>query len=187
MNLLYLNACVRPQSRTKILADYLISRLSATEVTEFNLQEMDLQPLDQARLERRAKLIAEQVYYDKEFSAAGAFATADVIVIAAPYWDLSFPASLKVFIENINVNKIVFKYSVEGKIIPLCRAKKLYYVTTKGGYLSDDFGFKYIEALCHNLYGIKDVVLIKAEGLDVDTNHPETILKTAMRQIDQLV
>ncbi len=186
MKLLYVNACVRPESRTKKLADYLISHIKAKEVMELNLDALALQPLNDERLNRRSRLIAEQAYSHKEFDAARAFATADVIVIAAPYWDMSFPATLKVFIENINVNKIVFKYSPEGQIIPQCQAQKLYYVTTKGGYLSDDFGFKYIEALCHNLYGIQNVTLITAEGLDIQGNNVSEILDKAKQQIDAL-
>lgn len=186
MKLLYVNACVRPESRTKILADYLISHIKTKEIIELNLDALELYPLNNERLNRRSRLIAEQEYNHQEFAAARAFAMADVIVIAAPYWDMSFPAALKVFIENININKIVFKYSPEGQIIPLCQAKKLYYVTTKGGYLPDDFGFKYIEALCHNLYGIQDVTLISADGLDIQGNNVSEILNKAKQQIDAL-
>lgn len=46
----------------------------------------------------------------------------------------------------------MFNYSDKGKIVSLCRAKKLYYVTTKGGYGTDDFGFKYAEALNKQLF-----------------------------------
>ncbi|MGN0989033.1 MAG: NAD(P)H-dependent oxidoreductase [Eubacteriales bacterium] len=35
------------------------------------------------------------------FSYAKQFESVDVIVIFAPYWNLSFPASLKTYIENI--------------------------------------------------------------------------------------
>lgn len=186
MNLLYVNACVRPQSRTKALADYLISRINPGKVTKLNLADMNLKPLSNADLERRTRLMSEQVYDDDMFASARTFAAADVIVIAAPFWDLSFPSSLKVFIEHVNVNKIVFQYSAVGKIEPLCRAKKLYYVTTKGGYLSDDYGFKYVEALCRNLYGIEDITLIKAEGLDVKGNDVESLLNEAKQKIDAL-
>ena len=48
------------------------------------------------------------------FRYARQFAAADKIVIAAPLWDLSFPAQLKVYLENIYVTGIVTKYSDAG-------------------------------------------------------------------------
>ena len=48
---------------------------------------------------------------EKSYLYAKDFAEADVIVVAAPYWDLSFPSILKVFFEHINVLKLVFDYS----------------------------------------------------------------------------
>ena len=63
----------------------------------------------------------------------------------------------------------MFNYSDKGKIVSLCRAKKLYYVTTKGGYGTDDFGFKY------------------AEGLDVYGNNVEDFLEKAKENIDNLL
>ena len=48
---------------------------------------------------------------EREISYAKQFAGADTIVIAAPFWDLSFPAILKTYIENIYVTGIVSRYS----------------------------------------------------------------------------
>ena len=55
------------------------------------------------------------------FCYARQFAAADRIVIAAPLWDLSFPAQLKVYLENIYVTGIVTKYSEAGEPVGLCR------------------------------------------------------------------
>ena len=60
------------------------------------------------------------------FELARQFAAADQIVIAAPYWDLSFPAALKQYFEQINVLGITFAYTPEGVPKGLCRARKLY-------------------------------------------------------------
>jgi FMN-dependent NADH-azoreductase len=81
---------------------------------------------------------------------------------------------------------LVFDYSDKGEIVSLCKAKKLYYITIKGGYGPDDFGFRYIEALSKTFYGIRDVVLIKAEGLDIYGNNVEDILAKAKEDIDKL-
>ena len=62
---------------------------------------------------------------------------ADIIVIAAPYWDLSFPAQLKDYIERVNAVGVTFDYDQEGIPYGLCRAKKLVYITTAGGNIQE--------------------------------------------------
>ena len=37
------------------------------------------------------------------FDLARQFARAEIIVMAAPYWDLSFQAALKQYLEQVNV------------------------------------------------------------------------------------
>ena len=111
------------------------------------------------------------------FEYARQFSEADEIVIAAPFWDLSFPAVLKAYLEKINVSGITFRYTSEGMPEGLCKAKKLYYVTAAGGnFFPESFGFGYIKALAQNFYGISDVELIKAAGLDIEGADVESIL-----------
>ena len=109
-------------------------------------------------------------------------------MISAPYWDLSFPAILKTYFENINVNGITFSYSEKGYPVSLCKAKKLIYITTAGGpIISDEFGFGYIKSLANNFYGIKDITHIKAECLDIYGANIEKILEKAKKDIDQVL
>jgi len=182
---LFIDACVRKESRTKILADYLLKRIDG-EIEEINLNKDKPTPFDEALLEKREALLSRGDFKNEMFSYAQKFANADEIVIAAPLWDFSFPALFKTFIEHVNVGGIVFKYNDEG-IQSLCKASKLYYVTTMGGYNPTDFGFGYVKALCNTLYGIKDVALVKAEGLDIIGNDVQTILEKAKKEIDVLI
>ena len=46
-----------------------------------------------------------------------------------------------------------------------------------------DFGFTYVKSLAQLLYGISDVSLVKAEGLDISGNDPSEILEQAKREI----
>ena len=71
-------------------------------------------------------------------------------------------------IEMINVGGVTFTYTDEGAIRGLCRAKELIYVTTAGGdFCPEEYGFGYVKALARNFYGIQDVRLVKATGLDI--------------------
>jgi len=177
---LLINACVRSESRTKRLADHLLSKWKEP-ITEIRLDTLSLEPTDEAYLLRRDRLLAERDYGDPMFALANQFASADRIVIAAPYWDLSFPAVLKQYLEKINVPGITFFYTPEGVPQGLCRAKELVYVSTAGGtYVPGEFGFGYLKALANNYYGIRDVRQVQAVGLDLDGADPERILREIM-------
>ncbi len=186
MGILFVNACVREDSRTKGLAEALLGRLGG-EVSELRLEDIDFEKTTEAFLSKRDSLIEERIFDDESFALARQFAEADKVVIAAPYWDLSFPASLKQYIEHINVLGITFEYTPEGIPRGLCRADSLYYVMTAGGnYVPEEFGFGYIKALAQNFYGIKDVELIKAVGLDIYGADAGSILESSYLTINRL-
>ena len=182
--ILYIDVCVRGDSRTRELGEALLSRLGG-DVVRVNIGEMKFDITDEAFLKQRDSLIAKRMFDDDSFKLARQFAKADAIVIAAPYWDLSFPAALKQYIEKINVLGITFEYTAEGYPMGLCKADKLYYVMTAGGnYVPEEFGYGYIKALAENFYGIKEVRLIKATGLDIFGNNPEEIMAEAISGIE---
>ena len=85
---------------------------------------------------------------------------------------------LKQYIEQINVVGLTFKYLDNGMPMGLCKAGRLYYVTTAGGpIVSDEYGFGYVRTIAEVFYGIKDIHYIKAEGLDIVGADVEAILK----------
>ena len=178
--ILFINACVREGSRTKRLADCLLSGMEG-EIEELRLSDIAFPVVDERFLQNRDRLIACEAFDDPLFNLARQFARADQIVIAAPYWDLSFPAALKQYFELINVVGITFKYTPEGFPKGLCRAEKLYYIMTAGGmYVPEEFGYGYVKALAQNYYGIEDCELIKAVGLDIDGADVEEIMQGCM-------
>ena len=184
--LLYVNACVRKDSRTKLLADYLISHFDE-EISEIRLGDIQFPVTDEEFLRKRDHLIANRRVDDEMFKYARLFAVADAIVIAAPFWDLSFPSSLKHFFENINVIGLTFEYNEKGIPVGLCKANKLYYVTTAGGTIfNEEYGFGYVKALAQSFYGINDCKLIKTENLDIIGSDVTAILSAAKAEIDSL-
>lgn len=136
------------------------------EITELNLMKEKLLPLDSESLAKREALLQARRYDDPMLRYAKQFAEAEEIVIAAPFWDISFPAILKIYMEQITVAGITFEYR-NGVPQGLCKAKRLVYVTTSGGEIFCDFGYAYIKALANNFYGIKDTEAFRAMNLDV--------------------
>lgn len=183
-NILLIDACVRSCSRTRALAEHLLDRLGGT-VTRLALCETELPTLDEARLDWRMDCCAQQNFEDAYFDYARQFAAADVIVIAAPFWDGSFPAVLKKYLETVCITHLTFRYTENGVPEGLCRAKQLWYVTTAGGPIGDDpFGCGYVCALAQNMFSIPEVHFCKAECLDVWGADDRAILAAAMAEID---
>lgn len=178
-NILYINACCRENSRTDELARHLLSELKGN-VQEVNLFEEKLRPIDAKLLGERDSLLKDGKTDGELLSWAVQFASADTVVIAAPYWDLMFPSVLKVYLENICVCGITFRYSEKGAPVSLCKADKLYYVTTSGGFIGENnFGFDYVKALAKGFFGISNISFFSAEGLDIDGTDVSCIMQKA--------
>lgn len=183
---LYINACVRKDSRTDELARELLRHISGS-YTERRLADEQLSVLSEERLEYRTKKIEEGDFEDPMFRYAKEFACADTIVISAPYWDLSFPTLLKMYIENIYVTGIVSEYGDDGRPRGLCHAEKLYYVTTAGGPYDPRFSFDYLKEMCTVCFGIKEVCLLTADMLDIVGSDVPKLLSTAKENIKSLI
>ena len=190
--LLLVDACVRgEESRTLRLARRLLDGCTGENVTleVVDLQALRLAPMDREMLDRRSALLAGKAFGDDAFQLARQFAAADAVVIAAPFWDLSFPSFLRVYLERLCVTGLTFHYSPEGIPLGDCAAGRLVLVTTRGGYVgpdgSPDLASPYLQALCQ-LFGIGRFHCLAAEGLDIVGNQPEVILSQAMAEADRL-
>lgn len=186
-NILFINACVRPDSRTKLLAKKVLERLNGN-VTELDLEAEGLRPLEWPTLSKRLELLSKEDMDAPLLGYADQFSKADEIVIAAPYWDLSFPASLKTYIEHICVVGKTFAYHEDGTPYSLCQAKRLIYVTTAGGPVLPgfDFGYDYIKGLCTAFFGIKEVLRVGIDGIDmVSPKESERMIRSVLSEIER--
>ena len=181
--ILFINACIRPNSRTLELANYVLSHVEG-RVEEVKLYEQDLAPLSLNEMELRDKSAKSKDFSNDIFNLANQFASADVILIAAPYWDLMFPAIVKTYFEKITVNGLTFAYGKNGIPFGLCKAQKLIYVTSSGGPIVYNFGYDYVSALAKCFYGIPEVQCVSAQGLDVYGADVSKILEEAKQSIN---
>ena len=184
--ILFINACVRENSRTLSLAKEVICTLGG-EVEEVKLYDAHLAHLDAEGIQKRNEAFSAKDFSDSGFDLARQFASANTIVIAAPYWDLMFPSVLKTYFEAVTVNGLTFTYSDRGIPVGLCGAKRMIYVTTSGGPIMKNFGFDYASALAKTFYGINDVKCVSAEGLDIRGANAEAIMLSAKASVKQIL
>ena len=163
--LIYINACMRAGSRTRRIASPIIAELSKRYSVETVDLTGNLYPVvDNYTLEDRNQSIVPQ----EHVSLAKKIAAADRIVIAAPFWDMSFPSALKVFFENMSLFGVTFD-SNDKECYGLCKADKVMYITTRGMNISTgdplEQATPYIKALSH-LWGWGDLTVVAAQNMD---------------------
>ncbi len=167
MSILFVNACFRDDSRTLYLADAYLKKLDA-DIEQVNLGDMDLHALDRNSLLLYNASVASHTFEDPMFDYAKQFRDADEIVIAAPFWNYSIPAILHTYIELVCTQGITFDVAADGRYYSLCKAKKLVFITTSGGFIPEkNHSFDYIKSLADSFWEIKDVDYYHAEGLDI--------------------
>ncbi len=183
--LLYINACFTDDSRTKVLADAVLKKWDG-EIEEVKLNDGSIKALTKDQLAKRMQLQETSDFSDEMFKYAKQFASADAIVIAAPYWDMSFPAALKDYIEQVNVCGITFDMNGEGVVAPKCSADRMVYITTAGGKNAElTYGMDYLKSLAREFFGITKFNTFKAEGLDLEGADVDSILAETLKRIEQ--
>ena len=171
--ILFVNACMREQSRTKVLADAYLSKQTET-IETVNVSALKLEPFDEAMVEQRNRDIDARDF--TKYPLAKQFAQADKIVIAAPYWDCSFPSKLKIYIEHICINKLTFGHQPDGSPAKLCRADEIVYLTTCSVKLQ-------LEELAE-MFAIPSVKFYCAQALDVFPEKVQSILAETIKQFE---
>lgn len=177
MKLLIVDCCIREEkSATRKLYESYLKSLNRTnwEIEKIYLMHENILPLTNDDIKLRDKLLQNSNTEHEIFKYAKQFAAADEIIIAAPYWDLSFPSLLRVYFERISVVGITFDY--EGtKSIGCCKAGKIIYFSTCGGFINGEhLGVEYVKQLA-KVFGINNVEKYIVEGLDIDTTKREKI------------
>lgn len=170
--LIFIDSCMREESRTKRIATPIIAELSKRyEVERIALEGASYPAVDSKTLQDRNNGIVPEHFVD----LAKKVAAADRIVIAAPFWDMSFPAILKLFIENLSLFGVTFNTD-DKTCYGLCRCQKLLYITTRGMNISTgdplEQATPYLKALSF-LWGLGEIVTISAQNLDYSS--PEEI------------
>lgn len=163
--LIIIDSCMRPESRTRKVLDAAKAVLSSRyDIETIDVNAAGLSALTPETLaERSAGKVPESTV-----RLARRIAAADRIVIAAPFWDMSFPAVLKAFFENMSLYGVTFTDNGQT-CTGLCRCQRVMYITTRGMDIvtgsQRDQGSSYLKALS-SLWGMGEVMTVAAWNLD---------------------
>ena len=181
--LLFIDACIRGEaSRTRRIAKAVLEALEQNY--EIETMELNALELDIVNKELTARRSAGN-HGEKVRTWAAKIRDADRIVIAAPFWDMSFPAALKVFLELCSILDITFKTgptSCYGN----CKTEKMLYITTRGMNFPTGHPLEqatpYLKAICW-LWGIDELQVVAAHNMDyVSPEALEEKIQTAIRE-----
>lgn len=165
-SLVYIDACMRLESsKTRRIAEPIITKLAERyTITKFVLNELPLEVVKKDLVQQRMC----GKYDAQSLSWAMTIRDADRIVIAAPFWDMSYPAALKNFLELCSIFNVTFK-SDDKTCYGNCKAEKLLYITTRGMDISTydplEQATPYLKALSW-LWGIGPMDVISAQNMD---------------------
>ncbi len=121
------------------------------------------------------------------FALGHQFREADGIVVAAPFWDLSVPAVLKVYIENISADGVTFCKQAEG-LYGLCRAEWMLFLTTRGGLFTKARIWSRAAGIWRLFPDSLALtpISVYGEGLDVAELDGESILAAALAETEHV-
>ncbi|WP_102109511.1 FMN-dependent NADH-azoreductase [Oceaniglobus roseus] len=176
-------------SVTRRLTDRVIDRFDGARVTTRDLAR---EPLPQitgtwavARATPAADRSPEHVEALRQSDALVAeLQDADVVVIGAPVYNFSVPASLKAWIDLVARTGVTFRYTAEGPE-GLLKGKRAIVVSASGGTPAGgemDFNTRYLKTVLGFL-GITDVTVVSADTLATDA---EGTIARAEAAIDAL-
>jgi len=195
LNALLVTASARQQdSITRQFANELIQALH-TQHGDMNIQERDVSQglpfVDEqwvnanftAGEQRNTEQQATLAYSD---TLVAELQQSDVVIIAAPVYNFSVPASLKAWIDQIARVGLTFNYTANGPVGKLT-GKKAYIVMATGGTelgSEIDFASGYLTHIL-GFIGIDDVSIISAERFNQDDEQGLQNIRTQIQDLSQ--
>lgn len=208
--LLYISVNSKPEnlSSSKTVARSFINKFTERyddfEVEEVDLYKEHIPRLEYQYFESRNCIInedAEKKLPEKEQKEVrrirelcDQFISADMYVIAAPMWSVSFPAPLKEYIDCIvQVNKTVsIEKGKKPKGLLDDKKRAVVYVQSSGGnipWILDvimDKGENYIASIMKTM-GISNVHELKVDGTGTTEEERQSSINKAEQKIDEII
>ena len=168
-----IDSTIRDESRTRELLNRILDNKDV-EFSIYNINKFDLIPTNNERFITKGT-------NETFIKIAKEIASSDGLVIAAPFWDMTYPALLKTFLEELSLYDIMF--IDDGKTcVGISKMKFMLFLTTRGMNIEDDSkldGASYsLKALCE-LWGIPQFACVSAYNLDYSSDEE---IKTKLKE-----
>ncbi len=184
------------QIKSSILGENSTSNKYSTKLIESFLNEHDsviirdvaLNPVTQLSGEVLGQLSNQDSLVAKEHNnLIEEIKQADIVVIGAPMYNFSIPATLKNYFDAITKAGITFKYNEQGQPVGFLTNKKTYVIISRGGKYKEQgitFQEDYLKMQL-GFIGLTDVKFIFVEGLAMGLS-PEIIQENFNQQLELL-
>ena len=202
MKLLHLDSSITGQNSvsrilTAEIAAAQAARHPGIEVIYRDLANEPVMHLSPAHLAAFQGAPVQSEMLGKDLSLGGKYLeelfSSDVLVVGAPMYNFSIPTQLKSWIDRIVVAGKTFRYTERGPEGLLPSGKKVFIASTSGGVYSGDSPAKafehnesYLKAVFAHI-GLKDVTVIRAEGIGLGVDARQKAIEGARRKIGDLV
>jgi FMN-dependent NADH-azoreductase len=188
MKLLHIDSSILGEhSASRTLTREIVARLRATEpAAEVAYRDLAAEPLPHYSAGSLAAVDAAEAAAGE--SALKEFLAADVVVIGAPLYNFSLPSQLKAWIDRITIKGRSFRYTAKGPE-GLAGGKKVIVAVSRGGVYAADAGTEFGESYLRFLFGflgITDLTFVRAEGLNISSEHRDAALAQARAGIGRL-
>lgn len=186
---LYIDGCVRAEnSRSLELAETYLAAWRQhhpqDEIACVHLNDLRPQPYTPETMRSLAAL--GENWDAPPYALARQFRDANHIVIAAPFWNGTFPAALHAYIEHICVAGLTFVYE-HDRYKGFCHALECVFLTTRGGFYEtgspqlSELAVPFLKSML-TMQGISRLHVIAAEGLDIVGQDAQALLEDAKRR-----
>lgn len=192
--LLYITADANPNSRTCQISNTFVQSYQSSHpqdaVATLDLYKEDIGFIAKADLQALHQPQQNGAPIHPALQYAQQFASADKIVVAAPFWNLSFPAILKAYIDYVSIPGVTFSYTPNGSV-GLCHAQNTMYIVARGGHysrppaLAYDLATPYLKTI-FSFFGIHRFGSVYAEGLDIAGADTELLMQNAIKKASTL-
>lgn len=207
--ILYVSVNSKPEelSTSKTVARKFINRLLTLnnnyEVEELDLYSMDIPEINYRYFTGRGQVVTGKAYeelsqedkksVDTINKLTDQFLEADLYIIAAPMWSLSFPSKLKAYLDCIIQNGKLIKVNdkeVEGLLDD--KERNMVYIQSSGGVYPKIFsgkinhGINYVEDIFKFL-GVKKFKKILVQGVDMEDVGKEEAISRSIKDIEDIV
>lgn len=137
------------------------------------------------------KLTAEQQKNIAKFDRMTAqFKSADIVVIAYPMYNFSFPASIKAYFDSVMLKGETFDTGAKG-FVGLMAGKKALILTSSGGIYEGEYAkLDYSVSLAKaefEFMGFAEIKIVKAQGVNIKSTDVAKVIEVAQQEVKKVV